>query len=74
MRLELGSKRYGMDAVSIHAPREGCDSLVTLNSLKKVWFQFTHPERGATDYLVDTLAVVDVSIHAPREGCDQITM
>ena len=34
--------------VSIHAPREGCDSLVTLNSLKKIWFQFTHPGRGAT--------------------------
>ena len=37
---------------------------------ERMWFQFTHPGRGAT-YLRRTQPHVDlVSIHAPREGCD----
>ena len=34
--------------VSIHAPREGCDWIVSLVSVLTVLFQFTHPGRGAT--------------------------
>ena len=34
--------------VSIHAPREGCDSYFDLNSGVIASFQFTHPGRGAT--------------------------
>ena len=34
--------------VSIHAPREGCDSIATSLLLLVDMFQFTHPGRGAT--------------------------
>ena len=34
--------------VSIHAPREGCDTGVVPSELFNVGFQFTHPGRGAT--------------------------
>ena len=56
--------------VSIHAPREGCDSdsLVARRSSQK--FQFTHPGRGATVGGRYMDIVTRVSIHAPREGCD----
>ena len=44
--------RYGLPhlgyPVSIHAPREGCDWIVSLVSALMVLFQFTHPGRGAT--------------------------
>ena len=43
------------------------------NRYKSKWFnefQFTHPGRGATDYLTYAPVKVEVSIHAPREGCD----
>ena len=33
-------------------------------------FQFTHPGRGATDFVGDVKRIFKVSIHAPREGCD----
>ena len=35
-------------AVSIHAPREGCDKVEAICSEFMRWFQFTHPGRGAT--------------------------
>ena len=35
-------------AVSIHAPREGCDTFRSAFSLVSLEFQFTHPGRGAT--------------------------
>ena len=38
-------------AVSIHAPREGCDRAVCLSSSLRMAFQFTHPGRGATELL-----------------------
>ena len=34
--------------VSIHAPRAGCDTLITRGPNSPMWFQFTHPVRGAT--------------------------
>ena len=37
-----------MSLVSIHAPREGCDSLVISDKNLLMQFQFTHPGRGAT--------------------------
>ena len=35
-------------AVSIHAPREGCDARVLSSEVSNAEFQFTHPGRGAT--------------------------
>ena len=56
--------------VSIHAPREGCDTNKTNQQIAQQQFQFTHPGRGATDVSYDLTISVRVSIHAPREGCD----
>ena len=60
------------DAVSIHAPREGCDCDYQLHSQRYRKFQFTHPGRGATLIIREVHQVAIVSIHAPREGCDLI--
>ena len=34
--------------ISIHAPREGCDSFARKIEIKNIVFQSTHPARGAT--------------------------
>mgnify|MGYP006961132480 CR=1 FL=1 len=57
-------------AVSIHAPREGCDYRFNPFRLLAYQFQFTHPGRGATAKMTLTEIQREVSIHAPREGCD----
>ena len=67
---------YGVDVprgrgVSIHAPREGCDSEILILDDQPSMFQFTHPGRGATVLVLASVAVLTVSIHAPREGCDK---
>ena len=56
--------------VSIHAPREGCDSYVVYYARIHSRFQFTHPGRGATGKRASSTHNESVSIHAPREGCD----
>ena len=60
---------YSMD-VSIHAPWEGCDRVLTRLAITHSRFQFTHPGKGATDDLEDLAIRIRVSIHAPWEGCD----
>ena len=40
--------RWQVFAVSIHAPREGCDSSSSSSPSEPSKFQFTHPVRGAT--------------------------
>ena len=69
----LSSEVSQADKVSIHAPREGCDEEVDKRVLDKIWFQFTHPGRGATEAGLPQKGVSSVSIHAPREGCDNIS-
>ena len=56
--------------ISIHAPRAGCDVLVTPPKAVKALFQSTHPVRGATVIDVVTGLTWLISIHAPRAGCD----
>ena len=41
--------------VSIHAPREGCDTSEQAEFVKEQLFQFTHPGRGATVLSVPVL-------------------
>ena len=65
-----GSNRSPRQAVSIHAPREGCDHTDTTGDVANVMFQFTHPGRGATVLSSEVSQADKVSIHAPREGCD----
>ena len=62
--------RSSLIAVSIHAPREGCDLYTLYSCYLCDRFQFTHPGRGATSNCYTKSADPPVSIHAPREGCD----
>ena len=65
--------RFGLDdAVSIHAPRVGCDKLAVGVKPLKNQFQFTHPAWGATGNFSQVRELAKVSIHAPRVGCDAI--
>ena len=57
--------------VSIHAPWEGCDSLLETTLSLCFLFQFTHPGKGATHYPSGGDGGHGVSIHAPWEGCDR---
>ena len=59
-------------AISIHAPREGCDKVVHNKYHNKLRFQSTHPARGATGLYIPIEGTYDISIHAPREGCDSV--
>ena len=59
-----------IQAVSIHAPREGCDQSSRETHATETPFQFTHPGRGATSSSNFSALSTFVSIHAPREGCD----
>ena len=56
--------------ISIHAPREGCDSSTPGQAITWLEFQSTHPVRGATDAHLGQNPQHGISIHAPREGCD----
>ena len=42
-------------AISIHAPREGCDWINLISDAKSRIFQSTHPVRGATRQSASTL-------------------
>ena len=70
MRLQPVTSPGAKLAVSIHAPREGCDYAEAIDALSVETFQFTHPVRGATVCLRLEEEGTRVSIHAPREGCD----
>ena len=70
VRLLLRRRRLPVQAISIHAPREGCDPCVLAELCGISKFQSTHPARGATWRSWDTPFLCRISIHAPREGCD----
>ena len=58
--------------ISIHAPREGSDSVSVRTFEKSVLFLSTLPARGATTAWVWECPVLRrISIHAPREGSDR---
>ena len=58
--------------ISIHAPREGCDSSEPAAEHMRRRFQSTHPARGATRCTCASGGPSQISIHAPREGCDLV--
>ena len=60
------------EAISIHAPRAGCDAQQLLISKAAEGFQSTHPVRGATGAEAVCISSHGISIHAPRAGCDFI--
>ena len=60
-----------MHGISIHAPREGCDTFfAACDAANNPEFQSTHPVRGATSTSYFRNLPQRISIHAPREGCD----
>ena len=56
--------------ISIHAPREGGDLMVSRISASIFRFQSTPPARGATEKAAEAFCRSWISIHAPREGGD----
>ena len=56
--------------ISIHAPREGGDGVLTSRVMRPTLFQSTPPARGATPVQIGVVRLEDISIHAPREGGD----
>ena len=61
-----------MQTISIHAPREGGDILITRTIVQPITFQSTPPARGATLCNDKNTQIFIISIHAPREGGDVI--
>ena len=59
-----------MSGISIHAPREGGDTIQTTKANVLCLFQSTPPARGATDGATQAAQFIGISIHAPREGGD----
>ena len=56
--------------VSIHAPREGCDTIAKTRLRRAKRFNSRTPG-GVRQYVSAKVeAICNVSIHAPREGCD----
>ena len=66
----LGWTLKSLPEISIHAPREGGDSLSSKVALQMAIFQSTPPARGATEISLLTHLLQVISIHAPREGGD----
>ena len=58
--------------ISIHAPREGSDTLKPERLRQILQFQSTLPVKGATYAGNETPSYYDISIHAPREGSDSV--
>ena len=56
--------------VSIHAPREGCDTTKADTYTSRRSFNSRTPGGVRLPSSVDLLTPLRVSIHAPREGCD----
>ena len=64
-------QRVGRDrAVSIHAPREGCDGKVDAELWREGRFNSRTPGGVRRDLGNRDYQAYYVSIHAPREGCD----
>ena len=58
------------DEISIHAPREGCDSQWHFHALSML-ISIHAPREGYDDQILTQLdTMIQISIHAPREGCD----
>ena len=60
--------------VSIHAPREGCDSSSNPTRVRSKSFNSRTPGGVRLVGKCQLSVYVDVSIHAPREGCDSGTL
>ena len=63
---------HGWDIkVSIHAPREGCDSVLSVWTMWRYSFNSRTPGGVRRRRSISRIINAKVSIHAPREGCDK---
>ena len=70
VRQKPNDKRYKLYHVSIHAPREGCDSIGCGDQVSMACFNSRTPGGVRLDPYTFRRVTMLVSIHAPREGCD----
>ena len=56
-------------AISIHAPREGCDPLEVSPTQQRL-ISIHAPREGCDETATVYNRLAGISIHAPREGCD----
>ena len=61
---------FARKIISIHAPREGGDTMAARLTDRQKKFQSTPPARGATKRAKKCVSFFVISIHAPREGGD----
>ena len=59
--------------ISIHAPREGCDVILTGCKLCR-GISIHAPREGCDQKSCHILMSAIISIHAPREGCDNTSL
>ena len=57
-------------AISIHAPREGCDLFLLSVDIDSTNFNPRTPRGVRPHHIIDLYLCAFISIHAPREGCD----
>ena len=57
-------------AISIHAPREGCDKQGGFSISTGENFNPRTPRGVRPHHIIDLYLCAFISIHAPREGCD----
>ena len=69
----LGQK-FLDDAISIHAPRVGCDPEPDQADSQRDDFNPRTPCGVRQDLLIDRCAGHQISIHAPRVGCDDLSV
>ena len=60
-----------VQSISIHAPRERCDSAGHISIRCICRFQSTHRVSDATNLYMALYQLYEISIHAPRERCDR---
>ena len=58
------------ESISIHAPREGCDEIVT-DVRQRAVISIHAPREGCDQKRAPAWTLLSISIHAPREGCDR---
>ena len=67
-----GRQKAAGVAISIHAPREGCDTGPQIHDRRQGGISIHAPREGCDFALNCALSLrAWISIHAPREGCDR---
>ena len=65
-----GGRHLARRPISIHAPREGCDSASAPSTAQSGHFNPRTPRGVRPGPTATAVVVAAISIHAPREGCD----